>query len=802
MRKSVFLSVARPLRCLGLPPGLMGRCPSLYLLSVAVAVQFLTAASVAAAVYKCVGAGGATSYSDTPCAPNAESITVQSTTPTASSGLQIQTATYASPRNGRSLDVTNQMKSLCSSGSSSCTLNCGNQLAGDPDFGQRKYCSITYWCGGGQAQQQHIPEGARLTLGCSAEMARMAKQNALPPPNSRAISTVSTSTNPGASVSTNVSGKDARTGAVAPTLPMSERASPTDVTALATIVRTMGDGAENTAIDTFAALQMRLVIGPNDPNWNHSNPRYVALFNIVRQDLQHDVGPAFQTQMAQSVRELADVLGSHMPATDVRQLLGFYRSSDGQRYLAFQDRMGAIQTRGLAELTMGMAGAGMNLVPSPAPSQEVFDHRRRLMQDSWGSLLLPEVMNSVKNPASGAQQPDRESVLKAMLDVVVSNHGPEIDVIGREFAKDLSQFESFHRSSAVRSLLSAMKVDMEEAASRPRSSDPFKIALDRSIATHGPQWKAAYEAGRASAGNAGSKSAQGDLSPLVALGQVAAALEAQKPSVLKPGDADYPEEAGNPAQVIPLVVTGHDGADMRFNTEWVSDEKLCGHQVGLGGYFAYFLTFPVTMTRSADTYRGYIVVDRFKPGKCGWRFSAVGYGIANGAQNALAIPADHDESAVPQLDFWCYRVTYENKPIHDCERLVLLRWSNAMRAVSQEFLSQFSHQQQSDSHVIRITTQTKEIHLLLHDLNAIPGTLIPVGDRDAQIARAKADQAALEQTPEYKAAKCVEKENFAYVQSHKQPLPDTETYRAALTAIKQRCRAEFGLSPLPPQDGK
>jgi hypothetical protein len=287
-------------------------------------------------------------------------------------------------------------------------------------------------------------------------------------------------------------------------------------------------------------------------------------------------------------------------------------------------------------------------------------------------------------------------------------------------------------------------------------------------------------------------------SPLVAMGQVAAALEAQKPSVLKPGDADYPEEAAKPTRVIPLVVTGHDGADMRFNAEWVSDEKLCGHQVGLGGYFPYSLTVPVAMTPSGDDYRGSIVVDRFKPGKCGWRFTSLSYGIAEGVQNALALPADHDDSAVHQREFWCYRVRFEDKPLHNCEDLALLKWSNAMRAVSPEFLSQFSHQQLSDSRPLKITTQTQEIRVSLHDLNGIPGALIPVGDRDAQIARANADRAAYEKTPEYKDARCVEKENLDYVQSHKPP-PDAATYRAALVAIKQKCRAEFGLPPLSPQ---
>lgn len=82
------------------------------------------------------------------------------------SGLNIQSAIYASPRNGHSFDVTNQVKSSCRASSGSCLLSCGNQLAGDPDFGTPKYCRIVYVCPGAQVQKVQIQEGGRLTLSC------------------------------------------------------------------------------------------------------------------------------------------------------------------------------------------------------------------------------------------------------------------------------------------------------------------------------------------------------------------------------------------------------------------------------------------------------------------------------------------------------------------------------------------------------------------------------------------------------------------------------------------------------------
>jgi hypothetical protein len=103
----------------------------------------------AAAVYKCVAPDGSVSYLDHACDPNAQSATVQisqARASPASSGLDIRSASYISPRNGRALDVTAQIRARCASTAGSCMVSCGNDLAGDPDLGQQKYCQISYQC--------------------------------------------------------------------------------------------------------------------------------------------------------------------------------------------------------------------------------------------------------------------------------------------------------------------------------------------------------------------------------------------------------------------------------------------------------------------------------------------------------------------------------------------------------------------------------------------------------------------------------------------------------------------------------
>ena len=146
------------------------------------------AAPATAAVYRCVASDGTTTYSDSPCDPSAGRATVQAvpdrSPQTSTAGPSIQRALYVSPRNGHELDVTGQLRAACPSDAGTCAVSCDNQLAGDPDFGQRKYCKITYSCRGGRSQDLRIQEGEKSTLSC-ATYVTTPEQNHGGPPDGR-----------------------------------------------------------------------------------------------------------------------------------------------------------------------------------------------------------------------------------------------------------------------------------------------------------------------------------------------------------------------------------------------------------------------------------------------------------------------------------------------------------------------------------------------------------------------------------------------------------------------------------------
>jgi hypothetical protein len=297
--------------------------------------------------------------------------------------------------------------------------------------------------------------------------------------------------------------------------------------------------------------------------------------------------------------------------------------------------------------------------------------------------------------------------------------------------------------------------------------------------------------------------------PIVGFYAFSHALQSSMPSEaevkdLKPGDAKYPLETTNPKYVISFVVARLELSNYRFDAEYTSDVKLCAHPVGSGGSSAYAIAIPIEMATTQDgKFHGSIAIDKFQPGQCGWKFRGVGYTRPDGVGNALGSfrekPSALPPPATPHIDMWCYRVTegeFES-PDPTCEILAELRAPNGLRRVSQQFLAGLPPEQQSARGWVPITIDTKEFTVEFHDLNAISGALVPVGDRATQIKAAEEARAAYESSPEAQAQHCFERANNEYARTH--PRPDTatdHTQRDTVRALEDKCRADFGLAPV------
>lgn len=282
-------------------------------------------------------------------------------------------------------------------------------------------------------------------------------------------------------------------GAADSTVPASKEAI-----ALRETVPAMNDATDvNSVVEFFAPLQMR-VIGGNDGIWTRANPNWSSVLHSVSNDLKKDLEPSLRVQTAQNAVRWDRELAAHLSAAQIDQLLAFYHSDVGRRYLVFQKRLIALQLQGSSAFINGMASGGMDAreVAASPPSAARLETRKKLVALSWIIQITP-AMGVAGSPSRGASASDDKAIRDMMVDAVANMRGPEIDALSHQYQDDLAAFSTFQESPAAKALVDVYGNVAKDAAAEPvKPGTAFMAALQQSVAQHTPAWKAAYEAGR------------------------------------------------------------------------------------------------------------------------------------------------------------------------------------------------------------------------------------------------------------------------------------------------------------------
>jgi hypothetical protein len=271
-----------------------------------------------------------------------------------------------------------------------------------------------------------------------------------------------------------------------------------EVIALREAVPAMNDATDvNSVVDFFAPLQMR-VIGGNDTTWKRDNPNWMPVLNMVREDLKKDLQPALAAQAADAALRWNRELAAHLSSNQIEQLLGFYRSDTGRRYLAFQKRLIAVQVDGTSAFVTAMASGGMDpkQVSESTPSAAQLDARKKVVALSWTSQVMP-ALGPAASPSHGASASDDKAINELMVDALVKTRGPELDALDSQYRNNFTEFATFQASPMAKALISVYGELGKDAAAEPAGpSAAFMSAIQHSLDLQTPAWKAAYEAGR------------------------------------------------------------------------------------------------------------------------------------------------------------------------------------------------------------------------------------------------------------------------------------------------------------------
>jgi hypothetical protein len=273
-----------------------------------------------------------------------------------------------------------------------------------------------------------------------------------------------------------------------------------DVVALReTVIALTGDPDINSTIDMLAAVQVRIV-GAKDSTWKGDNPNWTQVFNIAHDDLSRDVGLLLVAQVRDTAAHWDHELPAHLTPSQIDELLRFFRSEVGLRYLAFQKQLIAVQEEVLSASVVGRASAGADphRVAAP-PTAAQIDSRKSIAALSWVYLMLTALGPS-GSPSRNASATDDKIMHDMMVDALATVRGPELDLLNAQYHADLPAFATFTESPVAKALILVYAFVAKDIQADPKAPGmAFAAALQRSIEQHTPEWKAAYEAGRASA---------------------------------------------------------------------------------------------------------------------------------------------------------------------------------------------------------------------------------------------------------------------------------------------------------------
>ena len=124
---------------------------------------------------------------------------------------------------------------------------------------------------------------------------------------------------------------------------------------------------------------------------------------------------------------------------------------------------------------------------------------------------------------------------------------------------------------------------------------------------------------------------------------VAGCTTARIGSDLSSSDPDYPVENSSPTRIIDIhgmlpssldvKLTANYGATKREGCEY-TPTFIAGAVEGV--FFPICLGVPLTISRDGERFSARLIVDRFKPGRCGWEFLGVSAQVSKGETVSLA----------------------------------------------------------------------------------------------------------------------------------------------------------------------
>ncbi len=220
-------------------------------------------------------------------------------------------------------------------------------------------------------------------------------------------------------------------------------------------------------------------VAPKDPTWNPTHPRWASVCALIAKDLHEDTMSAPPQDLVSWSASWNHALDEAVPEVDLDQLLTFLRSRSGQRYREFERLL-----QGLAsQVIMQGIGDGSNTVEDLRASSAapwMVAARKRLLDVEVPVARIRLNFEALPNVS-----------VVTSYEALLRFRGPELDSLVSEFLSDLSEFEAFVRSPAMRKVIDARKLETSSYKAK-KNRLPGLDFLGAEQAKHAPEWLAVY----------------------------------------------------------------------------------------------------------------------------------------------------------------------------------------------------------------------------------------------------------------------------------------------------------------------
>ena len=217
-----------------------------------------------------------------------------------------------------------------------------------------------------------------------------------------------------------------------------------------------------------AAPDLVQSLDPDNPLWTPANGRWHPVSEFVKGDLRRDVQTALRSSTAQVAQVTARQYAARADDADMDALSAFLKTSEGTRYLAFQNEVRPVLYAVLSSLQ------AQDSMPESTPSERELAQRKQL-------LLLTLEYRIAQSAASAAAGSELQPGSKTVLENAIRREGATLDTLFAEYEPYLTSFQAFTDSPTAKRLFVAVEPALrtELALSSTATTDFAELEFDR-----------------------------------------------------------------------------------------------------------------------------------------------------------------------------------------------------------------------------------------------------------------------------------------------------------------------------------